>query len=181
MSPKKTITGAEIGQKETTRASHGPIVGAKGRTMSNIFDLESSEDFFGSVLRVYDGYQRSNEKNIEDLLYVLMGLTHLREWIAPRYNPKDLPSKPEQDFSKEIYDLPSFTIVRFLCNRTKHMEKVIATASSHDIPFDEWIDFDAVRNFDLGPVSRYLVDGRDVKEIIDDVIAFYRDKWFERK
>lgn len=148
--------------------------------MSKIFDLKSSEDFFGSVLRLYDRYQRSNEKNVEDLLYVIMGLNHLREWIAPGYTPNDHPSKPEEAFSKEIYNLPSFTIVRFLCNRTKHMKKVIATTSLHDIPFDEWENIDAVRDFDRGPASQYLVDGRDVIEIIDDVISFYRDKWFKR-
>lgn len=148
--------------------------------MNDIFDIKSSEEFFSSVLRIYDRYQRSNEKDIEDLLYVLMGLNHLREWIAPRYKPKTQPSKPEEAFSKEIYSLPSFTIIRSLCNRTKHMTKVIATASSHDIPFDDWTDIDAVRNFDLGPASKYLVNERDVIEILDDVIAFYKAKWFER-
>jgi hypothetical protein len=118
---------------------------------------------------------------VEDLLYVLMGLNHLREWIAPRYDLKKQPSKPEESFSKEIYSFPSFTIVRSLCNRTKHMRNVSeTTSSSHDIPFDDWTDIDAVMNFNHGPASKYLVDGRDVIEIIDDVIAFYRTKWFER-
>lgn len=162
--------------------------------MSGVFDLKTPAEFFGTILRIYDRYQRSNEKDIEDLLYVLMGLNHLREWIAPGYSAytrtcegkqKNLPRNRGEVFYNEIWDdTSSFKIINSLCNRTKHLKTGTirgTTSSSHDIPFDDWSDVDAVRDFDLGPASKYLVDGRDVVEIINDVIAFYRTKWFERK
>ncbi len=46
--------------------------------MNGIFDLKTSEEFFNTVLRIYDRYQQSNVKEVEDLLYVVMGLNHLR-------------------------------------------------------------------------------------------------------
>ena len=150
--------------------------------MSGIFDLKTPEEFFSTVLRTYDRYQESNAKDVEDLLYVLMGLNHLREWIAPGYSHITPPGRLEEVFYNEIWNTSSFKIINSLCNRTKHLNTVCGTtSSSHDIPFDDWPDVDAVRHFDLGPASMYLVDGQDVAEIINDVIAFYRTRWFERK
>jgi hypothetical protein len=150
--------------------------------MSGIFDLDTPAEFFGTVRRIYDRYQSNAAKDIEDLLYVLMGLNHLREWIAPGYNHKNQANRPEEKFYNEIWNTASFKIVNSLCNRTKHLNTVReTTSSSHNLLFDDWPDIDAVRNFDLGPASKYLVDGKDVTEIIDDVIAFYKKKWFERE
>lgn len=150
--------------------------------MNGIFDLKTSEEFFNTILRIYGRYQQTTAKDIEDLLYVLMGLTHLREWIAPGYYHTTPAGRPEQVFYNEIWDIASFKIIKSLCNHTKHLTTIRETTSSlHDIPFDNWPDVDAVRDFDLGPASRYFVDGKDIIEIVDDVIAFYRAKWFERK
>ena len=109
-----------------------------------------------------------------------MGLNHLREWIAPAYDHRAAPKKPEEKFFQDIWDVPSFKIINAVCNRTKHMNPGPVTTSSYGIPFDDWPDIDSVRDFDLGPVSGYFVDGRDFTRIIEDVIAFYRTKWFER-
>lgn len=150
--------------------------------MSGIFDLKTSKDFFSTILRIYDRYQQSNAKDVEDLLYVLMGLNHLREWIAPEYSYKTAAKRPEEIFYNEIWETPSFQIINSLCNRSKHLNMISeTTSSSHGIPVDDWPDWDAVRNFDLGPASKYLVEGQDIVEIINDIIAFYRTKWFERK
>ena len=90
--------------------------------MSGIFDLKTSEDFFNTILRVYDRYQQSNTKDVEDLLYVLMGLNHLREWIAPEYNYKTVAEKPEEIFYNEIWETSSFQIINSLLNcRTSNL------------------------------------------------------------
>ncbi len=150
--------------------------------MSGIFDLKTADEFFSTVLRINDRYRQSKAKDVEDLLYVLMGLNHLREWIAPGYSYSDSPEIPEEVFYNEIWKTSSFKIINSLCNRTKHLKAThMVTSSSHDVPFDDWTDIDSVRNFDLGPSSKYLVDGRDVVEIINDVIAFYKTNWFEKK
>lgn len=149
--------------------------------MSGIFDLNTPDEFFFTICRIYDRYKKGTAKDIEDLLYVLMGLNHLREWIAPGYKHKIKPNRPEEIFYNRIRDIPSFQIVNTLCNRTKHLRVIRNnTSSEHNILFDDWPDIDAVRNFDLGPTSKYLVDGRDVLEIIEEVIAFYRTEWFQK-
>jgi hypothetical protein len=95
----------------------------EGQAMSGIFDLKTSEEFFSTVLRVYDRYQQSNAKDVEDLLYVLMGLNHLREWIAPGYSNTTPPGRPEEIFYNEIWKTFSFRTINSLCNRTKHLKR----------------------------------------------------------
>ncbi|MCG2813259.1 MAG: hypothetical protein L6245_01120, partial [Thermodesulfovibrionales bacterium] len=122
-----------------------------------IFDIYSPEEFFYSINNAWKNYRRDKQKSVEILLYVIMGLNHLREWIAPGYNPKcksgnkcwETPSTDAERFSKAIYNNASFKIIRSLCNRTKHLKQMKAnTSSNHDVPFDDWSDIDAVRNWD---------------------------------
>ena len=155
-----------------------------------IFDIYSPEEFFYSINTTWANYKKGKQKNVEILLYVIMGLNHLREWIAPRYNPKcksgkklwKTPSTDAESFSQAIYKDASFEIIRGLCNGTKHPKQMKAnTSSDHDVPFDDWSDIDAVRNWDKGPASVYSVDGIDVINIIDKVIDLYRIEWFKKK
>lgn len=154
-----------------------------------IFDIYSPEEFFYSINTAWTNYKKGKQKSVEILLYVIMGLTHLREWIAPGYNPQyklvkklwEFPSTDAERFSKAIYNDASFEIIRGLCNRTKHLKQMKAnTSSDHDVSFDDWSDIDAVRNWDKGPASAYSIDGIDVINIIDKVIDFYRREWFEK-
>lgn len=155
-----------------------------------IFDIDSPEDFFYSINNAWANYKKGKQKSVEILLYVIMGLNHLREWIAPGYNPKcksgkksrKIPSTDAENFSKAIYDYDSFKIIRGLCNRTKHLKQMKAkTSSEKNVPFDDWSDIDAIRNWDKGPASAYSVDGIDVINIIDKVIDFYQIEWFKKK
>jgi hypothetical protein len=53
----------------------------------SVFDIETPEQFFHSICSRYRKYQqpvKEGGRTTEDLLYVIMGLHHLREWIAPR-------------------------------------------------------------------------------------------------
>ena len=63
-----------------------------------IFDLNTPQEFFNSICRILNRYKSSHAKDIEDLLYVLMGLNHLREWIAPHYDKMKPPKNPAEDF-----------------------------------------------------------------------------------
>lgn len=157
---------------------------------NGVFDIYSPEEFFYSITNALENYKRAKQKSIEILLFTLMGLNHLREWIAPGYNPQykcgkkhwKTPSTDAERFSKVIYDNASFKIIRSLCNRTKHLKRIeMNTYSNHDVPLDDWSDIDAVRNFDKGPASDYFVDGTNIIKIIDEVIDSYRKEWFEKK
>ncbi len=145
-----------------------------------IFDLNTPEEFFYSICRILEQYKISTAKNIEDLLYILMGLNHLREWIAPGYDWKKPPKSPNEEFYQFIYKNSEFKTVNALCNRTKHLNPIRQKSSSeHDLKFDDWPDFDSVRNFDLGPASNYLVDGKNIINVLDDLVEYYKKNWFD--
>ena len=52
-----------------------------------VFDFGDAKAFFDSIVRVYNQYKRGFAKSTEDVLFVIMGLNHLREWISPAFNP----------------------------------------------------------------------------------------------
>ena len=111
-----------------------------------------------------------------------MGLNHLREWIAPGYNPEKTPSNEQETFFQLIFKNASFKVINSLCNKTKHFQRMKEnTSSEHNVLFGEWLDIDAVRNWDKGPASDYFVDGINIIEMIDEVLGFYRTEWLEKK
>lgn len=145
-----------------------------------IFDLNTPEEFFQSICRILERYKISTAKNIEDLLYVLMGLNHLREWIAPGYDWKNPPKSPNEEFFQSIYKTSEFKTVNALCNRTKHLIPIREEISSeHDLKIDDWPEIDSVRNFDLGPALNYLIDGKNITNVLDGLVEYYNENWFK--
>lgn len=158
----------------------------------SIFDIGDSQEFLASIERRYEAYNRGRCKSTEDLLFIIMGLCHLREWIAPDFNPKWTASglqwgacdSDEKSFSREVYLLESFDKIRRLCNATKHFElkhgKQPHTQVAFDSLIDDWPDIDSVASFDSGPPTCHKVDGTPVDAFIDEVLQKYRT-WFDRK
>lgn len=147
---------------------------------NGIFDIKTSEAFFHSIKTSFDKYKKSKEKNIESLLYIIMGLNHLREWIAPGYNHEDPVAIMRKAFYNSIWSENSFQIIRCLCNRSKHLNETERnTSASHNRPFDEWTDINSVRDFDRGPATDYFVDDKNIIEVVDAVVKFYETNWFD--
>lgn len=149
--------------------------------MNGVFDIGDSRMFFESIKRRYRAYLVGKVRLTEDLLYVVMGLNHLREWIAPQFKARRDGTWPacktvNQQFSKSVYELPEFTVLRHLANATKHARD-ISTEYSGGAFFDGWPDVDRVADFDKGPPTAHLIDGRLVNEVIEHVIKQYED-WF---
>jgi hypothetical protein len=147
---------------------------------THFFDLYDPEALFGLLKSVAESFSSSPTKRVQDLLLLVFGLTHLREWIAPDYDPQCPATTPAQKFFQQIYALREFKILQHLCNRSKHMvpaKSVMGTL--YESPIDDWPDVDAVRDFDRGFPSAYSVDDRDVFEVIQVVIAFYDKHWFQ--
>ena len=148
-----------------------------------IFNLSSAKDLFYCIRHTFGQYQRSKAKEIDKLLFVVMGLTHLREWIAPGYDKPETPPKDDAErFSQSVYRHPSFRMIRAVCNRSKHMKPKCLTGPATDTRYgliwDDIPDVDAVLSADLGAPSAYFVDGRDIEEIIQEVILEYESGWF---
>lgn len=150
-----------------------------------IFDLDTPKSFFDLIERRWQHCTAGSHKHTEDILFVILGINHLREWIAPKYKPKWVndepifpgPGSPEQEFSKNLYITRNHSIIRDLCNGLKHTDPKHAILTSYNLPFDEWDDFDSVQSVDNGPPSGFSVDGTSVDDIIEAVLKDYRD-WF---
>ena len=150
-----------------------------------VFDFGDAKAFFDSIERAYNRYQQGPAKSTEELLYVIMGLNHLREWISPDFNPGKNRKWPdakniEQKLSKKIYEDDNYTIIRSLCNSTKHARYDIETDTQFGLTMDEWPDLDAVANFDLGPPKGHCVNGKPIDQIIDPVVDLYSE-WFSSR
>ncbi len=154
--------------------------GARVRKPSHFFDIHSPKDLFDLLKTIAHSYSSSRAKRTEDLLLLVFGLTHLREWIAPGYDPKHEPTTPEERFHQSIFDLEEFKILQGLCNRSKHMNASSAVMGTlYESKIDDWPDVDSVKNFDQGVPTEFSVDNRDVRDVIDSVIKFYEIRWFQ--
>ncbi len=156
-----------------------------------MFDINDAKDLFSHIKRTMKGYCEKEVKDPAELLFLIMALNHLREWIAPRYHKVDQHNWPPADtpakqFSQDIYEFPEFVIIRKLCNHSKHFmtsqnppDTDTNTDSEHLLKFNDYPDVDSIPNFDKA-VTDYFVDGKNVIDIINTVIDFYKTEWFER-
>ena len=152
-----------------------------------IFDISNAEGLFFLIKRTMKLFCEEEEKEAAELLFLIMALNHLREWIAPGYKPGrngEWPpaNTPEKRFSKNLYNnCYEFETIRNLCNKSKHLKQIPEHIHTENKPlFDDWANIDSVLDFDKGPATNYLVDGENIINIINTVIDFYKTEWFER-
>lgn len=148
----------------------------------NLFDIDSAEAFFYAIRHSASILIEAKAKEIDRLLFVILGLNHLREWIAPGYRHTDSPANSSAEkFYCEIYNLPSFKLLNDICNHSKHLKPLRSTATTeYDLAFDDWPDVDAVQSFDDGPPTGYRVGDIDILFAITEVIDFYNENWFSK-
>lgn len=148
----------------------------------NVFDIKTPEEFFNTICTRFDRYQSPGGRDTADLLYVIMGLSHLRDWIAPNDWKKFRPGVPigAQNFHGRIFDSTEFQKLLDITNGTKHL-RVTETRTSvlGGSTVDEWQDFDAVLDVDFGDPTGHLIDDLPAEACIKPIIAIYRG-WFEQ-
>jgi hypothetical protein len=148
---------------------------------AHLFDIESPDQLFKLLKLVARRFTTAPAKCPEDMLLLVFGLTHLREWIAPDYSPREkpVPVTRSEKFYQAIFNLEEFKVLQGLCNRSKHMCATdSAMGTLHGGPIDDWPDVDSVSVFAHGPPRGYFVDGQDMDDIVQTVIKFYEDHWF---
>jgi hypothetical protein len=149
-----------------------------------IFDINSAKGLFFLINRTMKDYCDEEEKDAARLLFLIMALNHLREWIAPGYKPDRHGTWPPESnnaerFSKDIsVNCPEFEIIRKLCNKSKHINTNPPTGSMHTLTVDDCKDWDSIADFDKGPATDYFVNGGNVIDVLSTVIDFYKTKWF---
>lgn len=144
-----------------------------------MFDIDSPEALFRTICRNADILRNQTAKESDRLLFVIFGLNHLREWIAPNYDYHNQPTNAGEQFYNHIWSLPSFRLINSLCNHIKHLRPIGKEYTGYGSAFDDWPDVDSVRNFDDGPPTSYEIDGKDVLEVVSEVIAYYQKHWFD--
>lgn len=145
-----------------------------------MFDINSPDAFFRAIVRNAKQLRDEPAKETDRLLFVIFGLNHLREWIAPGYDFRKPPSNKGERFYQSIFSDPSFKQINQICNHTKHLSPIGVQRTSYGLNIDDWPDFDAVESVDDGPPSGYEVDGKDVLETVFEVIEFYQRNWFDQ-
>jgi len=151
-------------------------------TAPGIFDINSDEAFFRSLQRASLKLQSNKVKETAKLLYLLMGVNHLRDWIAPGFNWKvGEPLTPGQHFGVAIFNLPEFKVVNAVCNRSKHMGCLrYPLEIEYGTMIDEYPEIDSIFDFDNGPPTGYSVDGRDLLDIVDVALGYYETHWYSQ-
>lgn len=151
---------------------------------SEIFDFDSDEAFFRFLRRTASKLQSQKVKTTSGLLYLIMGLNHLRDWIAPGFDWKNnKPETDEQKFYVEIYEnCADFQILNNICNRSKHMAKSkYKLETRYGAKLSEWPNISSIARISNGPPTGYVVDGRDILNITNSVLNYYETNWYQHK
>lgn len=108
-----------------------------------MFNLNTPSDYFFHIENAIKSYQGKSNKSIQELFFIINGLNHLSEWIAPRYDYNIKPRTPNEIFFNNIWSLSEFRTINKLCNGVKHLnEKLPKTHANFGLPFDKWDDID---------------------------------------
>ena len=134
--------------------------------------------FFYCLEVALQRYKSSSVKRVEDAFFLIMGLNHLREWIAPGYNHKQPADTDAKRLYLEIYDLPEFKIINALCNRSKHLAISQETGYRGELTVSEWPDLASVLRIDEGPPSAFYVNNEEIEKPLSRLLEEYRNKWF---
>lgn len=151
-----------------------------------MFDVDTAENLFFHICRTMKRFSCRRVKNVSELLFLVMALNHLREWIAPGYKRDDkgnwpTPKNQEAQFFQDIWCLPEFKIINKLCNGTKHYISIPQTTNvEYGLNIDEWESVDDVQNFDNGPPHQFEVDGVNVETVMSKVLEYYSQNWFNK-
>jgi|ERR1700730_3945365 hypothetical protein len=149
-----------------------------------IFDIESPEELLDLVEHKFKLYCEAAVKAPEDILFIIMIVNHLREWIAPGYKPKKdgtwpNADSPEKCFSQKVFKDTNFEVIRNLCNGTKHAKKMKNTGTKYEPNLFAWPNLFAVRNIFMGVPTSYLVDGQPIENYVKPILDMYLE-WFRK-
>lgn len=145
-----------------------------------MFDVSTPKDFFFHIERAIENYESSNHKQVGSLFFIVMGLNHLREWIAPGYNHENSATKPEEHFYNNIFEeCDDFKIIKDICNGVKHFKTKKLTSVEYGL-FDDIKNLDDIQMFDAGPPIAFCIDNRNVEDIMKTVSKYYTEQWFKK-
>lgn len=143
-------------------------------------DLDVPDQLFHVLIAAFSRYEADQAKRIDDVFLLVLGLAHLREWIAPGFKGQRTPRNPAERFSEKLYQHEPYRILLYLANHAKHQfrDDNLVIRSVHYDKVDDWSEFERANSVDDGPVRDYFVGDHDLCDLFHEVLAFYRDHWF---
>jgi hypothetical protein len=149
----------------------------------NLFDLNKPVDLYKIIHEVYLDYIKTPTE--KDFLFLALGFTHLREWIAEgdwnaikSKKEENLPLTEGEYFFEEIFKLKEFQVIQGLCNKGKHF---ITTRSGKTVKTSQEIGL----RVGIGKMGDrlnqkyFLIDGKDSRDYFIKLIGKYNE-WFSR-
>ena len=146
-----------------------------------MFDIISAKEFFSEIVIAFNRLKNSKSKRVADLLFVILGLNHLREWIAPGFKDKRQSAAQTTDaerFYEAIFENQDWKLVNEICNQSNHKGPAHRLGAEYGLKIGSWESMASVRSFDDGPPSRFTVDGSDIEPVLARVIDYYEANWF---
>lgn len=148
-----------------------------------IFELRDARVLFQLLEITLDHYESASAKSTKDAMFLLFGLCHLREWIAPgfKFDGRAKPLTAEERFGVALFQhCACFRQMLDVWNGAKHRSGGAGQTGvtygldldQRDTSVDDWLDFDQ------GPASDFEIDGRPLASILGPVLGFYRT-WFD--
>lgn len=143
--------------------------------MNGLFELKNANDLFKKAQTDYESF--CNDPNDYDLFNLLTTLNHLREWIHPAgytsyKNKKKSEYTPEEKIHYQLYKNKNYKIINELCNNSKHFNdsgigEKTEILNGFICGFNRCGDSLGQRN--------YLVEDKDLRDIIREVFLIYKD------
>ena len=88
--------------------------------VGGFFDIRDDYAFFTIVSNTLNSFCSTKAKKPEHLLLLVLGLSHLREWIAPGYKRGITPRNRAESFAAILFENPDYQTVLLLANHAKH-------------------------------------------------------------
>jgi hypothetical protein len=150
--------------------------------MGGFFEIQDDVAFFSVLTTTLSSYRSTRAKMPDQLLLLVLGLAHLREWIAPGYKRGAVAKNAAENFVASLFEFSDYQTIHLLANHAKHQRRMalpeaqtttcVEMVDDRDTPIDSWIDFDA------GPASAHHYGNCDLSDVLERVASFYRDHWF---
>jgi len=153
--------------------------------MDGCFDLKTPNDLFGKAEKDYNKFY--DNPNDYDLFNLLTTLNHLRDWIYPdkykAYKGKNLTQYTrDEKLHNRLHNNENYQKIRELCNRSKHFKSI--DIKKRIVKKTETITgfiFDFNKFGDGFGQKNYIVDGQDIRDIIDEVFNIYKTYFSRQK
>jgi len=147
--------------------------------MSGFFELKTSSDLYQKAKREYKNFCENS--NDYDLFNLITSLNHLREWIHP-LKKGTYANKNKSEYTIEelihsnLHENENYQIIRSLCNNSKHFNDIKITERTE---VSNGFQFGLNTYGDSFGQRNYLIDGKDIIVVIDEVFKIY-SKYFDK-